>query len=98
LEAERRRRVEGKRTRYLSFLLGPCPATTEPIFMMSPSLKTFGESIREVELNVTSIWIHETLWLSVYTQGFLGPYLRTPNPGFNPLFTLRICNIKGECG
>jgi hypothetical protein len=25
----------------------------------------------------------------------LGPYLRTPNPGFNPGFTPRICYLKG---
>jgi hypothetical protein len=37
LEAERRSRLEGKRTRYLSFLFSPLPTITGPILMMSPS-------------------------------------------------------------
>jgi hypothetical protein len=28
-------------------------------------------------------------------SGVLGPHLRTPNPGFNPEFTLGICYING---
>ena len=30
-------RVDGKSTKYLSFLLAPCPITTAPILMSSPS-------------------------------------------------------------